>query len=88
MITDLFINMFIVLLKAFFGLFPVVSQLPFGTDEYVIYAVSMFKGFANIFPPISAIFSTFLIYLGFRVGLLLWTIIPWFGKMVNPHKKA
>lgn len=88
MITDLIISMVIVLLKAFFGLFPIVTELPWGLDAYVSQAISTFRGFADIFPPLESIFVAFTIYLSFRLMLMLFAIIPVFGKMLSPHKNA
>lgn len=86
MITDLIISMFIVLLKAFFGMFPVVTELPWGTDSIVLNAITTFKAFMNLFPPMSIIFTAVSIYIGFKLVLMLWSIVPVFGKMI--HRKG
>lgn len=88
MITDYFLTFIITLLQKFFSLFPVVTELPFGIDSYVVYAVGLFKGFMAIFPPFGSIFVAFTAYLGFRLVMMLFGIIPIFGKIVNAHKTA
>ena len=88
MIIQFIIQMITGIFQTFLGFFPIVTTLPWGLDSTVSFAIGLFKGFANIFPPITAVFTTFMIYLGFRVALMLFGVVPIFGKMVNAHKKA
>lgn len=88
MIVDKILQLLVDILVAFAGLFDLVTILPWGLDNIVMTGVGLFRGFANIFPPINAIFVTFMIYFGFRLGIMLFGVVPIFGKLVNPHKKA
>jgi hypothetical protein len=85
MIIDTIIRLFISMIQAFFGMFPVITELPWGTDSIVTNAVGLFKGFALIFPPLQLILNIVLIYIGFKLMIMLWSVVPFFGKMV--HRK-
>lgn len=86
MIVDWIISLLLEILKAFFGIFPTITELPWGTDATVTQAVGLYKGFALIFPPLQVILDATLIYIGVQLLIMLWSIVPIFGKMI--HKKS
>jgi len=56
--------------------FSVTSgTLPFGTDQLLIYAVSMFKAVAEIFPPFQVVYTAALLYLGFEGIMFILKLI-------------
>lgn len=83
MLTDSVIKLFLSMLSAFFSLFDVVTVLPYGVDSILVTAVGTFRGFANIFPPVTAISYTIIIYIGWRFGLMLFKATPIFGKIIH-----
>ena len=85
MIVNWIINWLIDILWAILYFFPTVQTLPFGMDNIVINAVGLFKGFALIFPPMQIILNAVLIYIGIKLGIMLWSIVPIFGKVI--HRK-
>lgn len=48
---------------------PRVDVLPLGIDDYFSTAITSFKAFAEIFPPLGVIFTAFMWYLGFKITL-------------------
>lgn len=52
-----------------FGWLPRVEELPLGMDDYLSSAITSFKAFAEIFPPLEVVFTAFLWYLGFKMTL-------------------
>jgi len=51
------------------------GTLPFGTDELLIYAVSMFEAVALIFPPFEIVYGAAKVYIGFEILMFILTII-------------
>lgn len=54
---------------------PSAATLPFGLDTIVL---SMYQGLQTIitvFPPLSVVLTAFLIYAGFRLGLMFFRIL-------------
>lgn len=67
------------MLNLMFSWLPRVEELPLGIDGYLSTAVSSFKAFSEVFPPLQVIYTAFMWYLGFRITILtlkLLRIIP------------
>lgn len=45
--------------------------LPWGLDDLLINAMSYFRAFIEIFPPAGVVLQAFIIYLGFKLGLMI-----------------
>lgn len=58
-----------------FGFLPPADVLPWGMDPIVSQAISYFNAFIVIFPPIGVVFQAFILYLGFRLAMLLIKLI-------------
>jgi len=54
-----------------FAMFPTVTELPWGVDNFVVSGVGYYKALMHFFPPFSTVLNAFLIYIGFRLGILI-----------------
>lgn len=61
----------ITLVGFLFGLFPLITELPWGLDAVVVQGVGGYKLLATAFPPLSTVLTIFLIYISFRLGMIL-----------------
>jgi len=61
-------------LNSMFSFLPVVDTLPLGMDSVLSTAVGYFRGLMSIFPPLEVVFTAFLIYVSFRVSLILLNV--------------
>jgi len=67
-----FVLTFILTIVSFiFAPFPTISELPWGIDSVMVSGVSGFKYLAELYPPFSTVLTAFLVYIGFRVGIIL-----------------
>jgi len=71
MITQFLFTIIITIFGAITQFLPDVTTLPFGMDELLISSTGYFKGFMGIFPPLQVVFGAFMIYLSFRLLLIL-----------------
>lgn len=71
----LFISAFLTDIPVFLH-FPRIETLPFGMDEPLVTAFGNFNAFMDMFPPLHITFVAFMIYLGFRVAVLVLNNIP------------
>jgi len=71
MIIQLFSVMIIAGLTIVFGWLPTVTVLPWGIDGYLSTGVGYIKGFSVFFPFINTAINAFLIYMGFRLLLIV-----------------
>lgn len=62
---------------------PTADTLPWGLDDIWTDAIAYFKGFTELFPPMEIVFQAFMIYLGFR--LLLIVVKIFVGSRVPHH---
>jgi len=58
------------MLNLMFSWLPRVDILPLGIDGYLSSAITSFKAFSEIFPPLALIFQAFMFYMAFKVSLL------------------
>jgi len=71
----------IVILSLAFAFFPQTRELPFGGDVYLTQAVAYAKFIFVMFPPLLILWEAFLWVIGFKIGLKLFLMIPWVGRM-------
>jgi len=83
MIVDSIFQLIIAVSRSLGLLLPSVTSLPWGLDSIFQQAVSGFKGFMAIFPPLQTVFNAFLIYLGFRIALRIVKAVPFLGRTVE-----
>jgi len=50
---------------------PTVTTLPFGMDNALTLGVGYFKTVADLFPPLAVLLEYVLIYIGFKLTLLV-----------------
>jgi len=62
---------------------PTATILPWGLDDLWITSIGYFKGFMLVFPPLTIVFDAFMIYLGFRLLLIVLKIF--LGKRTPHH---
>jgi len=62
-------------LTAVFSFLPKVEELPFGADAFLVSMVGYYNSAAEIIPWLSIIMSAFLFYLGFRVSLVILSLL-------------
>jgi len=74
MIFYLIIMGIITIIGAIFGVLPQVTTLPY-IDQYIVDGVSYYKLLAALFPPFATGLTVFLLYLSFRIGLILLKVI-------------
>lgn len=75
MLTTFILDFFTYLGEVLSSIFGIVTVLPFGIDPILVSAVGSFKAFMVIFPPLQIVFQAFMIYLGFRMTLLVFKLI-------------
>jgi len=71
MIFFLLLQALVVAVSMIFAPFPVVTELPWGVDSVFSQGVAYFKAFFDFFPPFSTLFTATLIYIGFRLGIIV-----------------
>lgn len=71
MITYLFLTIIITLVGIIFSMFPTIEELPWGLDSVLSDGVAGYKEIAEVFPPMETMMTIFLIYLGFKIALIL-----------------
>lgn len=83
MIIKIFISVIVLIITSITSWLPTVEELPWGLDDLWQTSVASFKAFIEVFPPLQIVFSAFLIYLGFRLTLILIKIFV--GSRVPHH---
>lgn len=68
-------------LGGFFAFLPVVTELPFGTDEYFATGIGFFNRITELVPILSVVVEVFLLYIGFRITVI---IIRFFAGSRSP----
>jgi len=71
MIVYMLISVVISIVGVLFSLFPVIEELPWGVDAFIVQGVGGYKLLATAFPPLSTVMTIFLIYISFRLGMIL-----------------
>jgi len=74
MITYFVLSALLMLLSTILWIAPTVTELPFGTDTYIVQGVGGVKHLFEFFPPLETLYHAFLIYLLFRVSMLILKI--------------
>jgi len=54
-----------------FAVFPTVTELPWGVDNFMTAGVGYYKLMAESYPPFLTFFNAFVIYLGFRLSIIV-----------------
>lgn len=75
MILFLLISLILGLSQVLTSFLPAATTLPFGIDPILVTAMTYFQAFIKIFPPIGVFLEAFLLYLGFRLALLVFKVI-------------
>lgn len=70
MITNLFLSLIFFILNLIFGLFPVITTLPFGIDSVLVYAVTVYQSFAVYLWPLVFPMQMAVVYVLFALGML------------------
>jgi len=68
------------MLSVFTVWFPIVNELPWGLDSYILSGFSGIYTLSEYFPPLGMVLDGFLIYMGFKFGMLIFKMIPFIGK--------
>lgn len=55
---------------------PVVTELPFGSDDALVSAIGYFLYVADLFPPLFTLYEALLIYITFLGALKVIAMIP------------
>jgi len=83
MIIQFLFTILISIAQALTGFLPTVETLPWGIDALLVTSTGYFKGFMQIFPPLQIVFGAFMLYLGFRLLLIVLKIFM--GKRTPHH---
>lgn len=54
-----------------FSALPTVTVLPWGIDEFLVSGMGQFRSLMEFFPPFATVLSAFLVYIGFRLTIIL-----------------
>lgn len=71
------------MLSALVLVFPTVTALPFGIDSVLQSGINYLYFIVLIIPPLGAMYSAFLWVLGWKLGLKLFKMLPFVGRMIN-----
>jgi len=83
MILTAIILVFIKLVGLLVAVFPVVTALPFGIDEALVFMVNTFKALVEIMPWMQTPLSLMLLAVSIQMALYLWTWIKWLLQLVR-----
>ncbi len=64
---------------------PIITELPWGMDATLTNAVGGYKAMAVFFPPLSIIMTAFLIYLGFRITIIVLRVVPFLREAIKDN---
>lgn len=62
---------------------PIITELPWGIDSVLVNGLGGYRAMAVFFPPLTVVMTAFIIYLGFRIVVMVIKAIPVIGKTVN-----
>lgn len=65
------------------GFMPVVSELPLGMDDALIFFVGTIKALLTLMPWMGIVFTLFLLALLIKSLLFAWHWVRWFIELVN-----
>jgi len=82
MIIQILIVIVLTGLELVFGFLPRVDELPFGSDAYLQQGVGLLKEMNSVFFFLDSIMYAVLIYLGFRLSLL---VLKFVAGSRTPH---
>lgn len=71
MITYLILRVIILLVGFIFAVFPIITVLPWGVDEFLVSAIGSYRHLAEFFPPLSLLLTLSLLYIGFKLGIIM-----------------
>jgi len=71
MIVYLLIQVIIYALSLVFAVFPTVEELPWGVDTVFSDGMGYYRYLMDIFPPLSTVLSAVLIYLGYKLAIIV-----------------
>lgn len=83
MIIFWLITFVISIISFIFYPFPTITEIPWGVDSFLVNGVGYFKALMEFFPPLSTVFSAFMIYIGFRVSIIVLRFF--FGSRAPTH---
>lgn len=83
MIITFILGLIVAILNTITAVFPTVTELPFGIDSILVTGIGGYKAMASFFPPLSTVLTAFILYLGFRLMLKFFKIIPVFGRAIH-----
>lgn len=58
-----------------FSALPTVSQLPWGTDTFLLSSFSVVRGISTVFPPLSTGLFILLYFVLYKSGLILFRLV-------------
>jgi len=71
MIFFFIIQAVVYVISLFLAPFPVVETLPWGTDSFLASGMGYYRTLMAFFPPFSTVLSAFLLYVAFRLGIIV-----------------
>jgi len=71
MISYLLLKSIIVIVGLVFAFSPVITELPWEIDSFFLTGITGFNYLAEFFPPLRLFMTLTLIYLGFKVSMLV-----------------
>lgn len=82
MIIQLLLSLFLNMFSLFQQLLhlPSFATLPWGIDGILVSAVAGFKAMSVVFPPFMIVYNAFIIYLIFKLLVVILRMIPFFGR--------
>jgi len=69
-------------LQNVFGLSQ-ITELPWGIDDVLTTGIGGYHALATYFPPLNVVMTAFIIYIGFRVVLMILRAVPFLGRTLS-----
>jgi len=88
MIFTLIFGMFVTIFAVIFQYFPIVTELPFGSDAILSTGMGYIHFVIAVFPPLGIMLSGFLVIIGFKMLMLVLRAVPIIGRMVGAHNSG
>jgi len=84
MILYFVIQILIFALSLVFAVFPTVQTLPWGVDSVLTDGMGYYRALMAIFPPLSTVLNAVLIYLGYKIAIIVLRLFLGSRTPVSP----
>lgn len=71
MIFFFVIQALVYVVSLFLAPFPIITELPWGMDNFLASGMGYYRNLMAFFPPFSTVLTAFLLYLAFRLSIIV-----------------